>query len=68
LNEFLYFSLLYTGYGEGYITPEAKDLIEKLLVSNPRKRLGYHGVQELKAHPFFQGEFNDKSCQSSIIT
>ncbi|XWS27521.1 hypothetical protein CRYUN_Cryun26dG0122000 [Craigia yunnanensis] len=36
--------------------PEAKDLIEKLLVKDPRRRLGCNGgAQDIKRHPFFDG-------------
>ncbi|KAK8527614.1 hypothetical protein V6N13_085432 [Hibiscus sabdariffa] len=35
---------------------EAKDLIEKLLVKDPNKRLGCtKGAQDIKRHPFFNG-------------
>lgn len=35
---------------------EAKDLIEKLLVKDPRRRLGCtRGAQDIKRHPFFDG-------------
>ncbi|KAL3502980.1 hypothetical protein ACH5RR_037429 [Cinchona calisaya] len=35
---------------------EARDLIEKLLVKDPRKRLGCaRGATEIKRHPFFNG-------------
>ncbi|OMP07786.1 hypothetical protein COLO4_07050 [Corchorus olitorius] len=35
---------------------EAKDLIEKLLVKDPRRRLGCtRGAQDIKRHPFFNG-------------
>ncbi len=30
-----------------------KDLLLGLLAKNPKKRLGYHGAQEVKKHPFF---------------
>ena len=33
---------------------DAKDLIEKLFVSNPIKRLGYNSSDEVKNHPFFK--------------
>lgn len=33
----------------------AKDLIEKLLVVEPSKRLGSNGAQEIKDHPYFKG-------------
>uniref|UniRef100_A0A914EAZ0 non-specific serine/threonine protein kinase n=1 Tax=Acrobeloides nanus TaxID=290746 RepID=A0A914EAZ0_9BILA len=32
---------------------DARDLIEKLLVLDPNGRLGAHGAEELKSHPFF---------------
>ena len=40
-----------------YITLEAKDLISLLLVTNPKKRLGYgpEGSIKIKAHPYFEG-------------
>jgi protein-serine/threonine kinase len=38
----------------------ARDLIEKLFVSNPKKRLGYKSADEVKNHPFFQGIDFDK--------
>ncbi|KZV29731.1 protein kinase PVPK-1-like [Dorcoceras hygrometricum] len=35
---------------------EARDLIEKLLVKDPRRRLGYaKGATDIKRHPFFDG-------------
>jgi len=36
------------------ISPEARDLIEKLLCEQ-ENRLGINGVEEIKAHPFFAG-------------
>ena len=42
------------GYSEGMITPEAKNLIELLLVADPQKRLGEKGAQDIKTHPFFR--------------
>ncbi|KAL6927392.1 hypothetical protein ACO0SA_003690 [Hanseniaspora valbyensis] len=38
-----------------FITPEAKDLITKLLVLDPKKRLGYNSIDEIKNHPYFAG-------------
>ena len=40
-----------------YISDEAKDLISKLLVVEPKKRLGYgwDGANKIKEHPFFEG-------------
>jgi len=43
------------GYEEDCITPEAVDLIKKLLTADPSKRLGVNGAQEVKNHPFFKG-------------
>lgn len=37
------------------MTPEAQDLIEKLLTLDPKSRLGANGVDEIKAHPWFKG-------------
>ena len=35
------------------MTPEAKDLIQKLLVLQPEKRLGFQNIKEIKEHKFF---------------
>lgn len=35
------------------MSAEAQDLINRLLHSDPRERLGYRGAGEVKAHPFF---------------
>ena len=43
------------GYDEGCITPEAKDIIEKLLTIDRHQRLGAKGVEEIKKHAFFKG-------------
>ena len=37
------------------MSPEAQDLITKLLIQDPTKRLGAKGVEEIKSHPFFDG-------------
>ena len=37
-----------------YISPEAKDLIMKFLITDPHKRLGYNGTEEIKNHPYFK--------------
>ncbi|QEU59191.1 Rim15 [Kluyveromyces lactis] len=37
-----------------YISPDAKDLVNKLLVLDPNKRLGANGSQEIKQHPYFK--------------
>lgn len=38
-----------------HFSPEAKDLIERLLNLTPNERLGAHGYDELRKHPFFKG-------------
>ena len=43
------------GYDENEMTPEAKDLINKLLELDPKKRLGSNGINEIKDHKFFVG-------------
>ncbi|KAF2285477.1 hypothetical protein GH714_004766 [Hevea brasiliensis] len=47
---------------EAKLTPEAKDLISKLLC-NVDQRLGTKGADELKAHPWFKGLEWDKLYQ-----
>ncbi|EDO17228.1 hypothetical protein Kpol_1035p40, partial [Vanderwaltozyma polyspora DSM 70294] len=37
-----------------YISVEAKDLVTKLLVSDPALRLGANGASEIKEHPYFK--------------
>lgn len=43
------------GREEGMMTPEAHDFIDKLLISNPKERLGTKSIEEVKGHPFFAG-------------
>ena len=43
------------GYGEDEITPEAQDLVMRLLDPNPRTRFGTYGATEITMHPFFKG-------------
>jgi len=59
LNRRIPWDQLTIGYDEGCITPEAKDLIDKLLTIDMTKRLGAKGVEEIKAHPFFKGIFRN---------
>ncbi|KAK7277560.1 hypothetical protein RJT34_22575 [Clitoria ternatea] len=47
---------------EARLSPEAKDLISKLLC-NVNQRLGSKGADEIKAHPFFKGVEWDKLYQ-----
>jgi serine/threonine-protein kinase RIM15 len=35
------------------ISPEARDLMERLMCTDPLRRLGAHGASEVKSHPFF---------------
>ena len=42
-----------TGYQSNCLTPEAQDLIDKLLTVDPKRRLGSLSVEEIKNHPFF---------------
>ncbi len=37
-----------------YVSPEAQDLINKLLIKNKDKRLGVNGVKEILEHEFFK--------------
>ena len=45
------------GYDEGCLTPEAQDLIRKLLDADPKKRLGLNGAKEIQNHRFFRGKY-----------
>ena len=36
-------------------SPDARDFMERLMCTDPEKRLGYNGAQEVKEHPFFNG-------------
>ena len=45
------------GYEEGCVSPEAHDLINRLLDPNPKKRLGTRGAMEIQRHKFFRGDF-----------
>ncbi len=40
---------------EGAMSPECRDLIERLLTQDPEERIGYNGAEEIKMHPWFQG-------------
>ncbi|WRT65962.1 uncharacterized protein IL334_002913 [Kwoniella shivajii] len=37
------------------ILPETKDLMNRLMCTDPQKRLGARGAEEVKRHPFFDG-------------
>ncbi len=38
------------------MSPEAADLIKKILVLDPNSRLGFKNIEEIKSHPFFKGK------------
>eukprot|EP00808_Paulinella_micropora_P009435 g5509.t1 len=44
----------FVNYPTKYFTSEAKDLLSKIFVSDPRQRLGAGGYDELFEHPFFK--------------
>jgi len=37
-----------------YFSPEAKNLLNRLLDKNPEKRLGSEGAEAVMKHPFFK--------------
>ncbi|ORX34130.1 hypothetical protein BD324DRAFT_584008 [Kockovaella imperatae] len=37
------------------ISPEARDLMDRLMCYDPTRRLGANGAEEVKKHPFFEG-------------
>ncbi|ORX89263.1 hypothetical protein K493DRAFT_410535 [Basidiobolus meristosporus CBS 931.73] len=37
------------------VSPEARDLMERLMCTDVEKRLGLNGIEEVKNHPFFAG-------------
>ncbi|KAJ1028772.1 hypothetical protein NDA16_001937 [Ustilago loliicola] len=37
------------------VSPKARDLMEKLMCTDPKRRLGSAGPEEIKNHPFFNG-------------
>ncbi|CAE7269503.1 PDPK1 [Symbiodinium sp. CCMP2592] len=43
------------------IDPTAKDLIERMVVQDPDSRLGALDLEDLKAHPFFDGHTFEKA-------
>ena len=50
------------------IPKEAKDLIQKILIKDPTKRIGYGSkdYKEIKEHPFFKGINFDNLCEEPI--
>eukprot|EP00062_Callorhinchus_milii_P023671 gi/632982772/ref/XP_007908320.1/ PREDICTED: ribosomal protein S6 kinase alpha-5 [Callorhinchus milii] len=51
------------------ISPSAKDVIQRLLIKDPKKRLGsgLGGSEEIKSHPFFQNISWDELAAKSIV-
>ena len=49
------------------LSPEARDLIQKLLNSTPSKRLGANGAEEVKQHPFFDGLDWDSLLETKLM-
>mmetsp|Transcript_3344 Transcript_3344/g.2901 ORF Transcript_3344/g.2901 Transcript_3344/m.2901 type:complete len:87 (+) Transcript_3344:1959-2219(+) len=54
-NRRIPWSDLEIGYGDDKVTPEAKSFIDDLLTVDRRKRLGAHGIEQIKNHKFFKG-------------
>eukprot|EP01113_Clastostelium_recurvatum_P044420 TRINITY_DN74_c0_g1_i1.p1 TRINITY_DN74_c0_g1~~TRINITY_DN74_c0_g1_i1.p1 ORF type:complete len:402 (-),score=117.19 TRINITY_DN74_c0_g1_i1:66-1271(-) len=50
-----------------YISPDAKSLLEGLLTRDVEKRLGTHGGDEIKSHPWFKGLDWEKLDRKEII-
>ena len=50
------------------VPKEAKDLIQKILIKDPTKRIGYGSkdYKEIKDHPFFKGIDFDNLCEEPI--
>lgn len=48
------------------VPEEAKQFVHALLELEPKKRLGAHGVAEIKAHPFFRGVSWDTLLNKSM--
>eukprot|EP00457_Paulinella_chromatophora_P003354 gb/GEZN01003361.1/.p1 GENE.gb/GEZN01003361.1/~~gb/GEZN01003361.1/.p1 ORF type:complete len:590 (+),score=104.73 gb/GEZN01003361.1/:319-2088(+) len=44
----------FVNYPTKYFSPEAKDLLSKIFVTDPRQRLGAGGYDEIYQHPFFK--------------
>ena len=46
---------------------EVRDFILRLLVKNPRKRLGASGASEVKKHKFFKVPFDNTSIAKKML-
>ena len=49
-----------------YVPNFAKDLILKLTVTNPKKRIGFNGADEIKSHSFFSEVNFDKVINKKV--
>lgn len=56
-NQHLTFERIRSGQVEypEYMTPQAVDMIRRILETDPNSRLGFHDINELKSHEFFSG-------------
>ncbi|CAG9323048.1 unnamed protein product [Blepharisma stoltei] len=56
-NQFLTFERIRSGVVQfpSHMTPQAIDLIGRILQIQPESRLGYNDINELKSHEFFNG-------------
>ncbi len=52
---------------EDHISDAAKDLITRLTVHDPKKRLGMNGPQEILNHPFFKGIDQEKLRRKEYV-
>ena len=52
-----------------YVSKTAKDLIKKLLITNPKKRLGWGpgGAEKIKSHPFFKDVDWEKALNKELM-
>ena len=50
-----------------HISKTAKDFILKLLIKNPKRRLGAKGLEDVKRHPFFGAEMNWESIAQKRV-
>lgn len=47
------------------ISPAARDLMERLMCTDPKERLGSRSIDEIKSHPFFEGIEWDKIVEQN---
>jgi len=61
------FKGFFIGYGEDCMTPEAHDLISRLLDRDPKTRLGARGAEEIKSHKFFTSKGKENLNKNLFI-